>query len=278
MAGWGLGSFGGWGPLAALVLLAALALWGRRWVRPARWAQVSWWAGVAALAAAWSPPLFSGALASLSLAMVQRMLVTTVAAPLMLWPLDGARLAGWLARVPAVRGVLRQAWWPLLVFNAAFIAAAVPPLWNWMSGGPGPLWGANLVFFLLGLWFWWPVATPSPVARRLHPGLAMVYLFLAELLTTPLFVYWTLLSTHPAYLVDATRVVRLGLTPLGDERIAGLVVKAGSLVPFGTAFALAFAEWWRGGRYGGDRVRVARPPVDLAAERLRRRGDRRETL
>jgi cytochrome c oxidase assembly factor CtaG len=277
MAGWGLGSPEGWGPLAALVLLAALALWARRWVRPLPWARVSWWAGVAALAAAWSPPLFAGALTSLSLAMVQRMLVTTVAAPLMLYPLDGGRLAAWVGRCPPVRATLRQAWWPLLVFNGAFAVAAVPSLWDWVSGGPGPLAGANLVFFVLGLWFWWPVVTPSPVARRLHPGFAMVYLFLAELLTTPLFIYWTLLSTHAIYQVDAAGVAGVGLTPLGDERLAGLVVKAGSLLPFGTAFVLAFAEWWRGGRPGADDARAVRPPVDLAAERLRRRGDRRET-
>jgi len=260
-----------WNPAAwAGVLLAALALW--RSVGPGGRARWAFRLGIVALLAAFGTPLAVLSEHSLTAAMGQRLLVTAVAAPLLLAALAPSfwrRLWGGRTRVGQW---LTHPLVALVLFNGAYVVTAVPALWDWFCTHPVAFWAQNLVLLGVAGLFWWPVLSPLRELPRLHPLPAMGYLFVGGIALTPLFVYWSLVSHTPAYSVDATGAHLLGLSPLNDQRLGGLVMKVGALVSYGVVFVSIFWHWWEEGRGRGGPgpARTARSPVDLEEVRRHR--------
>ena len=95
----------------------------------------------------------------------------------------------------------------------------------------------HLCYFVTGLLLWWPVLT-----GRLAPGAAAAYLFAAFVLISPLGLLLALIP-HPVYdfYVDAPRV--WGLSPLGDQQLAGLTMSAEEAIVFFGTFAVYFTRF-----------------------------------
>jgi cytochrome c oxidase assembly factor CtaG len=97
----------------------------------------------------------------------------------------------------------------------------------------------HLCYFVTGLLVWWPVLTGA-----LAPGAAAAYLFAAFVLASPL---GLLLALIPNAVYDfyenAPRI--WGLSPLGDQQLAGLTMAAEEAVVFFAAFAFYFVRFMR---------------------------------
>lgn len=260
-----------WNPAAWVgVLLVGFGL--RRYVGAGSRSHWWFWVGVLSLLLAFGTPLQVLSEHSLTAAMGQRLVTTGVAVPLLLTALAPTF---WHAVWGRLGGLARYLVHPLLalvLFNGAYVATAVPGLWDWLSTHPLAFWGQNVIFLGLAVLFWWPVLSSLRELPRLHPLLALGYLFVGGIALTPLFVFWSLISHAPAYAVDAAGAHLLGLTGIGDERLGGLVMKAGALLSYGVAFVILFWRWWeegqgRGGTRGGGEPRS---PVDLDEVRRRR--------
>ncbi|HEX6491424.1 MAG TPA: cytochrome c oxidase assembly protein [Gaiellaceae bacterium] len=95
----------------------------------------------------------------------------------------------------------------------------------------------HLCYLVTGILLWWPV-----LGGALAPGAAAAYLFGAFVLCSPLGLLLALIP-HAVYgfYVRAPRLY--GLSPLGDQQLAGLTMAAEEALVFFAAFALYFLRF-----------------------------------
>jgi len=234
----------------------------------------------------WAPWCFAAGLLSVALAlfspldrlgedlfaahMVQHLVLMLVAAPLvalgapllpMLWALSprARRAAGgwWHRRLLARRTV------GILASPAVAWALSVGSLVFWHL--PGPYRAAlqhdalhaleHASFLATSALFWWIVLRPDGY-RRLHPGLAVLYVFTAGLPNGLLGALLTF-AGRPLYAGQSVGAALWGLTPLADQQLAGLIM----WMPGGTvhlaAAAAFFVAWLRAEEARGLREAAA---------------------
>jgi putative membrane protein len=230
--------------LASALAVAALVYW-RGWRRlrrvvpeiGSRWCPIAFLGGLAALWIAVGSPLAAFDEELLSVHMVQHLLLSTVAAPLILLGAPALPLLHGMPRGVVSRGmapllrsrpvhalgrILRQ---PAVCWSAAmavFIGWHVPAMFE--SGLRSEGWHAveHASFFASGLLFWWPVVQPWPSASKWPRWSIPLYLFFATLPCDAL----------SAFLVFSDRVVYPGylsahhirLSALEDQECAGAVM------------------------------------------------------
>jgi cytochrome c oxidase assembly factor CtaG len=128
----------------------------------------------------------------------------------------------------------------LPLWLATYYAWHVPAAYDTALRHPPTLLHAEHVCYVAsGLLLWWPVLT-----GRLAPGAAAAYLFAAFVLISPLGLLLALIPTAVYdFYVDAPRL--WGLTPLGDQQLAGMTMAAEEAVVFFGAFVVYFARFMR---------------------------------
>jgi putative membrane protein len=180
--------------------------------------------------------------------MVQHLLLTLVAAPLLLagtpgWMLD--RLLAPLQRWALGRFVVRVATRPvpaLGLASVALIAWHLPGPYNTALEHHGWHVVEHLVLLATSVLAWWPVLSASALAPRLHYGAQILYLFAFGI---PMTVVASMVTgaervLYPYY-AAAPRL--WGLAPLADQRIGGLIMWVpGGLIPL-AAFSVVFFRW-----------------------------------
>jgi putative membrane protein len=177
--------------------------------------------------------------------MVQHLLLTLVAAPLLL-----IGTPGWLLRVAldglGLSGVIRWARHPLVAFfsfNIVFSLAHVPSIYE-LTLANEPLHAAeHLVFIATALLMWMPVLSPVPTIAAPYPPLGQVlYLFLQ---TVPASLVGALLaSTSSAYYPTYVLAPRItSLSPVEDQQLGGLIMWVGSGLYFLLVTAVVFFVW-----------------------------------
>lgn len=241
-------------PAAGLTLTAVVYLLGWRRLHrqvPARfppWRMVSFFAGLVVIHVALASPLDAFAGWLLIVHMVQHLLLTMLAPPLLLL---GAPLLPVLRGLP--RAVSRDGLGPFLasplmhrvgrflvhplfagpVFMVSNIAWHVPGLYELALGNVFWHRVEHVCFLVTALLFWWPVIQPWP-SRAVWPRWAMVpYLLIADLQNTALAAFLTFSERvlYPSYGI-APRVS--GLSVLDDQAGAGAIM----WVPGSIAFLL----------------------------------------
>ena len=208
--------------------------------------------GLGVLVAAVAGPLHALGSALFAAHMVQHLLLILVAAPLLLLgrpevPWLAAAPAGprrWLSRrarpaaaralgpaaEPAAAWSLHAAavwaWHLPLLYDAALRHEAVHALEH------GTLLGTALLF-------WWPLVG---FRRRLDGGAAFLYLLAASLQGMALGALMAL-SHSPWYAAHASTTAAWGLTPLQDQRLAGLAMGVPGGMLYGLAAAALLVVW-----------------------------------
>jgi putative membrane protein len=227
-----------WG-LEALVLVPALTIAYlvavRRLATP-RWRIASFLAGQALLLVAFVTPLQALALHYLLAAhLLQNVVLAEWAPALCVLGVPPALAAG-LRRVAVVR-FLTQPWIALPVWLATYFVWHVPALYDSALRQPSTLLLLeHACYFASGCLLWWPVLQAAP--RALSSGAKALYLFVAFVLASPLGLLLTLLPS-PVYSFYERAPRLWGLSPLTDQRIAGVAMAAEEAVVFFAAF-LAF--------------------------------------
>jgi putative membrane protein len=237
---------------------AALRWWGPRHVTPGepaatRGQVVAFVSGVVALLVASDWPVHELAEERLlSVHMVQHLLMSLVAPPLLL-----AGTPGWLFRTIlsprwafAVVRALARPIVALLVFNA-FIALSHWPALVALALRSEPVhFGIHAVLVLTALLMWMPVLSPVVEIPRLrYPG-QMLYLFAQSIVPTVPASFLTFADT-PIYPFYGLAAPLLGVDPVTDQRIAGLVMKlVGGFILWGV-IAVLFFRWHRQEELGG---------------------------
>jgi cytochrome c oxidase assembly factor CtaG len=187
-------------------------------------------AGAAATAVALGPAMHRAGDALFSAHMVQHLLLVTIAAPLLVAGFPGPAL---LARLPrgsrhAMGRFIRRGrrLFPRRVTALAAWLGHVVVLWAWHvpalyeAALRAPVLHAaeHASLLVTAMAFWAVVA-----GRRLDPVASVLYLFAAAGQSTALGALLTLAS-WPSYPVHAPATDAWGLTPLGDQQLAGVIM------------------------------------------------------
>src|SRR5438874_580412 len=236
--------------LLGVVLLASAYTWATvASRRPAPLgAPVAFFAGCLTLLVALNGPLHDLSDYYLfSAHMVQHLVLTLVVAPLLLagtpgWMLD--RLLAPLLRRPLGRHAVRltRPVPALALYAVALIAWHLPGPYNAALEIHGWHIVEHLVLLATAVLGWWPVASASTLAPRIHYGAQILYLFafgipmtaVAAMITGAEQVLYPLYGAAPRL---------FHLTPLADQRLGGVImwVPAG-LIPL-LAFTVVFFRW-----------------------------------
>ncbi len=234
--------------LPALLVVGAY-VYGVRRLYPADRAQrVVFWRQVALFSAgalllflAIASPLDAAADRLLAFHMLQHVIMTTIAPPLIVLGLPPALLRKLLRR-DRVASILRYLTNPFLaggLFLANMWIWHAPPLYNAALDYQNIHIVQHLMFIGTGILFWWPVVNPVPEASSLGQGGRLLYLFITGF---PMMTLALLFLSAQGVLYHHYADVQLlwGMSPLTDQQIAGIVMGVlGELASF-AAFSVLF--------------------------------------
>jgi putative membrane protein len=220
----------------------------RRWFpgsEPVAASQVQVFAlGWLALFAALVSPVDTLATSLLTMHMVQHLLLTLVAPPLMLMGTPRWLLRP-LLRLPGalpIGRMLTRVVPAFFIYNIVFGLWHVPRYYELALANEQVHILEHLTFFVTAALTWWPICSPLDELPARPPGVQVLYLFLQSLPPTILGAILTFASEplYPSYV----RAPHLwGLDPLTDQQLAGLLMWIpGSLVFFGV-LTVVFIRW-----------------------------------
>jgi putative membrane protein len=180
--------------------------------------------------------------------MVQHLLLAMGVAPLLIMGTPAWMLRP-LLRYRVIRALarpLRSAIACFVIFNVVLIGWHLPPLYNAAMAHHNVHILQHLLLLAASVIMWWPVLSPMAEFPRLpYPG-QMLYLFL---MTIPMSVLSVAIAysgsiLYPAY-SSAPRV--MGLSPLEDQLLGGLIMWIpGGLYFFGV-ISVIFYQWQKAG-------------------------------
>lgn len=177
--------------------------------------------------------------------MVQHILLTLVAPPLLL-----LGLPGWLfeplRNYPPLLALARQLTNPFVAFaafNVVFVGWHAPAFYNLALYSPAVhlLEHSSLIFTALLTWM--PVVSPTKLLPRLPLPLQVFYLFLSSIVGTGLGAILTL-AREPIYTFYAQAQRIWGIPLLEDQVWAGLIMWVGAAMIFLFALTIVFFRWF----------------------------------
>jgi len=176
--------------------------------------------------------------------MVQHLLLTLLVPPLLI-----AGTPGWMLR-PALRyrpiaivaHVLTSPKVCFATFQIVLAAWHVPALYNTAMASHNVHIVQHLMFMVAAVLLWWPILSPLPELPRLSYPMQMLYLFLTTIPMSVVAVYITYSDNllYPAY-AAAPRI--LGILPLEDQLIGGLIMWIPGGLLFFAVIAVIFYRW-----------------------------------
>ncbi len=204
----------------------------------------------------------------LSVHMVQHLLFTMVAPPLLI-----AGTPAWLweallcnRRAFPVSRVLTRPLVAFAAFNALTVLTHLPPTVDLALNVGAFHFAVHAALIVSALMMWWPILSPLPQLPRLSYPLQMGYLFVQSILPAVVASFMTFGTSvlYPFY-EDAPRT--WGMSALTDQQVAGGVMKlVGSLILWGFMVA-AFFKW-----YAREEAEARGPRWDDVAQELEELG------
>ncbi|MBX5467292.1 MAG: cytochrome c oxidase assembly protein [Firmicutes bacterium] len=197
--------------------------------------------------------------------LLQSTLLSMVAAPLLLVATP-PRLASRVLSGPLTEGwrILTRPVAAIVLFTGVLSVPLVPSVYDRvLEAGSLGLLADHLALTVTAVGLWWPVLSPHPALPRLHPGLQLLYLFLAGI---PMILPQALITLAGTPLYPAYHAVPplFGLSRVGDQQLGGGIALLGMHLGLGAAFVYAFRAWLHQERRAG---RIPTPPPPLTVIR-----------
>lgn len=176
--------------------------------------------------------------------MIQHMLFTLVAPPLLLLGTPGWLLAPLLDRRWLLR-LGRLVTRPLpafLQFNVLLLFTHLPPVLNATLEHHPLHFVVHALLIIAAVLMWWPVLSPVREWPRISPPLQMVYLFLQSFVPSVLASFITF-SSSVVYEFYAAVPRMWAMSPVDDQRYAGLIMKLGGGAILWLGIGIVFFLW-----------------------------------
>ena len=177
--------------------------------------------------------------------MLQHVLLTLVAPPLLI-----LGTPDWL-----IRPLLRPNWafrmaqigthpvFAFAVFNITFSLWHIPALYNLSVTNHGVHIGEHLLFMVVAVLLWWPIAGLLPEIPRLSYPATMAYLFLVSVAQIIVFGPITF-AREPLYEWYANAPRIWAISPVLDQQLGAIVMKLGGGILFLVLIVVAFFRWY----------------------------------
>jgi putative membrane protein len=180
----------------------------------------------------------------LSVHMVQHMIYTFIAPPLLLmglpaWFLRKLLAPKWLAAT--VRAVTKPLV-ALIVFNVVVAVSHWPALVDLALRYEIVHFAVHVVLVTSALAMWWPVVVPLPEFPRLSDPMKMMYLFAQSILPTVPASFLTF-ADGAIYKFYETAPRLWGVSVTTDQQVAGLIMKIGGGLLLWSIIAVLFCKW-----------------------------------
>ena len=182
-----------------------------------------------------------------SVHMVQHLVYTTVAAPLLLLALPPWLMRALFVERRWVYRVVRQITRPvvaLVLFNAFLVLTHWPNVTNETTHNEFFHFGVHLVMVGTALVLWMPMINQLPELPRLSYPQRMLYLFLQSFVPTVPASFLTF-SSGVVYKAYAGRPELLGFSAVSDQQVAGAVMKIGGGIILWGILTYTFFRWVR---------------------------------
>jgi putative membrane protein len=180
-----------------------------------------------------------------SMHMVQHLLLSMVAAPLLLLGTPAWMLRAILRPPSALFRTVRflARFLPaLLVFNVVLVLTHWPTIVDASLGNHALHFLVHALIFTTALLIWMPVLSPLPEIPRLSPPPRMIFLFLQSVVPTIPASFLTF-GSSPLYHFYEGVPHLWGLSTLDDQRLAGLIMKLGAGLLLWMLIAVIFFRW-----------------------------------
>lgn len=130
-----------------------------------------------------------------------------------------------------------------LVFNLLFYLWHIPGLYEWALRDSKIHFLEHATFMGAAYLQWWPLMAPLQIQPPLHYGLRLLYLLGGTIVQIPLFFLLAFMNKvfYPTY-ISAPRITFL--TPLADQQLGAIIMKASSMVAMFIAVAVIFGQWY----------------------------------
>ena len=176
--------------------------------------------------------------------MVQHLLLTLLMPPLLLVGIPGWMLRP-LVKRPAIGTVARILTKPKVCFATFNLVVAlwhVPIFYNAAVESHAIHIVQHLMFMAAAVMLWWPVLSQLPELPRLSYPMQMLYLFLTTLpmSVVAVFITYSRNLLYPGYSA-APRI--LGITPMEDQLIGGLIMWIPGGLVFFAVISVIFFRW-----------------------------------
>ena len=241
-----LGSFTlHWSTVAGLAVLAFLYEWRARAGTVEGFRRLCFYGGLATIFFSlngWLHDLSDWYL--ISAHMVQHLLLTLLLPPLLI-----VGTPGWMLRpvlsVKPIGTIARFLTRPKVcyaAFNLAIIVWHLPAFYNTAVADHRVHIVQHLTFMVTAVMLWWPILSQLPELPRLSYPMQMLYLFLTTLPMSVVAVYITYSKNllYPGY-AASPRI--LGITPMEDQLIAGLIMWIPGGLLFFAVITVIFFRW-----------------------------------
>jgi putative membrane protein len=180
-----------------------------------------------------------------SMHMVQHLLLSMVAAPLLLLGTPAWMLRAILRPPSALFRTVRflARFLPaLLVFNVVLVLTHWPAIVDASLHNHALHFLVHALIFTTALLIWVPVLSPLPEIPRLSPPPRMIFLFLQSVVPTLPASFLTF-GSSPLYRFYEGVPHLWGLSTLDDQRLAGLIMKLGAGLLLWMLIAVIFFRW-----------------------------------
>lgn len=180
-----------------------------------------------------------------SIHMVQHVLLTLVAPPLLIMGTPGWLIRPLLRPKPVLRmaKVLVHPIVAFALFNVVFAMWHLPVLYNLAVTIHAVHVFQHLLLIVLAVLMWWPLLSPVPELRRLSEPEQMLYLFVLSVGSIIIFAP-LVFATSPVYDFYEQAPRLWNLSPLADQQIGAIIMKVGGGLLFLTLLILAFLRWF----------------------------------
>ena len=185
---------------------------------------------------------------SLSVATVQRLVITLFVAPMLLRATPTAALAR-MTRPRLLDAITRRLAHPGVAIVVVTVLGTVTLSTPAVDWGAHSTFGRDLVLLTVlaaGVVLWLPALGVLPGARRLSPAGRAGYLFASSLVVTSLSFVW-IFSRHSLYPALHHQHALLHVSALLDQQLAGFIAKFGCYAPM---WAIAFTLFSRADERG----------------------------
>lgn len=232
---------------------------------PSRWRRGSYLGAVGIIFLALNGPLHTLSDDFLfSAHMVQHMLLMLIMPPFLILGLQPELVQRaveerWVYRAGRL---LTHPLFAFTAYNVVFIGWHFPEMYNWALMNHNVHILQHLMFMAVAVMMWWPVFNPAPKLERIPTGpLLMIYVFAFGIPSTAVSAFITLSDdVFYSWYAAAPRIV--GLSPLDDQRLGGLIMWIPGMLIFWTAISIVFFRWnkdeFRGWKEEAEAFREAR--------------------